>query len=933
MENRNGSVPVYGMTCGNCVKKVEAKLNEINEISNVKVFLNEQKAEFNYDESNEKAIQIVKDSILGLGYDITKPKEVKAPAFINELGQLPDLSLNEAKQNNQPKLNEEPMQFPSFNFQDQLGTLPTIETENNESEIPNDIQKGEMQLSIAIKGMHCASCAASIEKGLNKDKSIRSAKVNYANEKAYINIDKSKINLEQIKTIIENAGDYQVPIERIELTLEGMHCASCALTIEKGLSKVSGVVTAKVNFASEKAYIEAIHGMTDIPALKKLVKELGYTAQEAFTDDNSEKNQSEKRNIQYKLLIGIALSLPVMILSMGSDMLNWEIPYISWILLILTLPVQFYVGSQFLKGAYINARHLRSNMDTLVTLGTLSAFSYSTLVTLGIVKGYLYFEASAVVITLVLLGKYFEAVAKGKTSEAIKKLMGFQVKTAHVIRNNMELDLPIDEVIVGDHILIKPGEKIPVDGKVLSGKSHIDQSMITGEPEAISVKMDSYLIAGTINQEGSITMLAEKLGKDTVLSRMIQMVEEAQGAKPQIQRFVDRVASVFVPVVLLIAIITALSWIVYLSQGNSTFVDIIPGALINTVAVLVIACPCALGLATPTAIMVATGKGAENGILIKNGESLENLYQMDHIVFDKTGTITIGQPQITDVFPLEGFSSDTIIQLSASLEKYSEHPISKAFLKKAKDMSMDLIEVKAFKSITGKGIKGNINNKEYFLGKQSLLNEEGIVVPDFSDESGTVIYFSENKKYIGRVIISDELRLEAKDCISQLNKMDIECTMLTGDRLESAKGIAEKVGINHFKAELFPEDKINYIKELQSNGKKVMMVGDGINDAPALAQADIGIAMQSGTDIAMEAADITIMKNNLLSIVEAVNLSKKTMGTIKGNLFWAFIYNIIGIPLAALGFLNPMVAGTAMALSSVSVVTNSLLLKKKNLKA
>ncbi|WP_278244300.1 copper-translocating P-type ATPase [Caldisalinibacter kiritimatiensis] len=593
--------------------------------------------------------------------------------------------------------------------------------------------------------------------------------------------------------------------------------------------------------------------------------------------------------------------------------------------LILATPVQFIIGYRFYKGAYHSLKGGGANMDVLVAIGTSAAYFYSLYNVLVGIPHY-YFESSAVIITLILLGKMLEAIAKGKTSEAIKKLIGLQAKTARVIRNGEEQDIPVEEVVEGDVVIVRPGEKIPVDGKIIEGNSSVDESMLTGESIPVDKRKGDEVVGSTINKHGTFKFTATKVGKDTVLAQIIKLVEEAQGSKAPVQRLADKISGVFVPTVVSISIITFIAW--YLVTGNFT------NALISSVAVLVIACPCALGLATPTAIMVGTGKGAENGILIKGGEYLEKAHSIDTIVFDKTGTITKGEPEVTDIISFAK-DEDTVLTLAASAEKGSEHPLGEAIVKRAKEKEIEFKEIENFEAIPGKGIQAVIEGKTIYVGNRKLMIEKDIEIDNIEQdiskleqEGKTAMLVSVSDKVIGIIAVADTIKEGSKEAIQQLRDMGVEIYMLTGDNQRTANAIAKEVGIKNVIAEVLPENKAEKIEELRNQGKRVGMVGDGINDAPALTIADVGFAIGTGTDIAMEAADITLMKGNLKDIVASIELSRKTMRTIKQNLFWAFAYNTAGIPLAAFGFLSPMIAGAAMALSSVSVVSNSLRLKR-----
>lgn len=724
-------------------------------------------------------------------------------------------------------------------------------------------------------------------------------------------------------------------MEKTILKISGMHCASCATILTKALSKVEGVKYVNVNFSTEKAAVEFDPKITNENALISAVKDKGYSGYVTKGIDpalEEKRRKKDLRQLKSKVILSFIFSVPALIISM----FLMELPFREYIVWILASPVQFYIGLTFYKGAWAALKNKTSNMDTLIALGTSAAYFYSVYSVLFLPEGEQYFEAAAVLIALVVLGKYLEAVAKGKTSEAIGKLMKMGAKTATVIRNKKEVQISIDEVKVGDHVIVKPGEKIPVDGIIIEGYSAIDESMITGESLPVEKKKGDNVIGSTINKHGTFTFKATKIGADTTLARIVKLIEEAQTKKAPIQRFADNISAYFVPIVIVIAIMTFLSW--YFLAGSA-----LSFALITAVSVLVIACPCALGLATPTAIMVGTGKGAKEGILIKGGDALETAHKLRSVVFDKTGTITKGQPEVTDIIA-EKISEIKFLEIAGSIEKNSEHPLAEAIVNKAKTKNISWKKVSHFKAIPGKGVKAKIGNKEYYLGNPKLMNELKANLSPFKDqissleEQGkTVMILSEGKKILGAVAVADEIKEDSPEAIRRLKKLGLRVYMITGDNQRTAKAIAKKVGIDHFFAEVLPEDKASHVKELQRKGK-VAMVGDGINDAPALAQADIGIAMGSGTDVAMESGSIVLMKNSLLDIPKAIKLSKITMSKIRQNMFWALFYNVLGIPIAAgvmypfTGWLlSPIIAGGAMALSSVSVVGNTLLMRRKKI--
>lgn len=715
-----------------------------------------------------------------------------------------------------------------------------------------------------------------------------------------------------------------------------MHCASCSTILTRALSKVPGVTSAVVNYGTERGTVE--HDATQAPesSLIAAVKKKGYNAL-VWKEDNYQKEallrKQELRQLQGKVIISAALSFPALLLAM----VFMEFPFREYIIWLLATPIQFYIGWQFYQGTWSALKNKSANMDSLIAIGTSAAYFYSMYAILFSAEGHQYFEISAVLITLVLLGKYLEARAKGRTSEAIKRMMQIGAKTATVIRKGKEVKIPIDQVQIGDILLVKPGEKIPTDGIIIEGYSAIDESMVTGESIPVEKKKGDQVIGSTLNKQGSFTMKATKVGADTVLSRIIKLIEDAQAKKAPIQRFADSVSAYFVPIVIGLAILTYIIWYFLLGQTNEF-------ALIAAVAVLVIACPCALGLATPTAIMVGTGKGAQHGILIKGGDALETAHKLKYIIFDKTGTITKGKPEVTDLVALGKISGKKLLEIVGSLEHKSEHPLAEAIVNKAKEEKVSFKKTTAFQAIIGKGVKGTIGKQQFFLGNLRLMKEKGVplaknsrTIEKLENEGKTVMVLAEKKKVMGLIAVADEIKEDSPEAVRRLQQLGIRTYLITGDNERTAAAIAKKAGIKDFFAEVAPDEKASHVKNLQKKGK-VAMVGDGINDAPALAQADIGIAMGSGTDVAMESGNIVLMKNNLLDVPRAIKLSRLTMSKIRQNMFWALIYNILGIPVAAGVFyswtgwmLSPIIAGGAMALSSVSVVTNALLLKRKKL--
>jgi len=724
------------------------------------------------------------------------------------------------------------------------------------------------------------------------------------------------------------------------ISISGMHCASCAQNIKSRLKKLKGVNSANVNFATEKATVEFDEGITSQEEISNVIEELGYsiikeTAEEKEpVDREKEAREKEITTLKKLFLLSLILSIPIFILSFP-EWFNVIIPYQNLVLLALATPVQFIVGWRFYKGAFSALKARTASMDSLIAVGTSAAYFYSALVALTPYFGeFTYFDTSAILITFIILGKWFEAITKGKASEAIKKLVGLQPKIATVIRKGKELQIPIHAVLVGDIVLVKPGQKIPVDGIVIEGFSSVDESMVTGESIPVEKKKGDKVIGATINKHGSFKFKATKIGKDTVLSQIIKLVEEAQGSKAPIQRIADKVSSIFVPAVIIIAIISFLLWFLVFSQ---TFVF----SLSIFIAVLIIACPCALGLATPTAIMVGTGKAAENGILIKTAEALENAKRITTIVFDKTGTLTKGSPSVTDIIPTGRIEEKELLSYAAIAEKNSEHPLAEAIISKAKEEKIKVPEAQSFQAIPGYGIIARYSKKEILFGNRNLMKKYKIKIEgmekkiiELEEEGKTAMILALNKKIIGLIAVADTPKEFSKETVRKLHEMGKEVIMITGDNKRTANAIAKQLGIDRVLAEVLPQEKEKEIGKLQRKGRIVAMVGDGINDAPALAKADIGIAIGAGTDVALETGQIVLIKNDLRDVITAIDLSNYTLKKIKQNLFWAFFYNSIGIPVAAgilfpFGILlNPMIAGAAMAFSSVSVVSNSLLMKR-----
>lgn len=721
-----------------------------------------------------------------------------------------------------------------------------------------------------------------------------------------------------------------------------MTCAACATRIEKGLNKMDGISKANVNLALENATVEYDPSQTSPIDIIQRVEKLGYGA--IIKDDNKSSVDYRHKEIQKqkrKFIFSVILSFPLL-WAMVSHFSFTSFIYLPdflmnpWVQMALASPVQFFIGKQFYVGAFKALRNKSANMDVLVAMGTSAAYFYSVYQAFISIGNHhmaqLYFETSSILITLIILGKLFEAKAKGRSSEAIKKLMGLQAKTALVIRNGEELEIPLEEVIVGDILLVKPGEKIPVDGEVIEGNSAVDESMLTGESLPVDKSLGDAVIGSTLNKNGFIKMKATKIGRDTALSQIIKVVEDAQGSKAPIQRLADQISGVFVPIVVGIAFLTFLVWLIWVNPGEFT------PALEALIAVLVIACPCALGLATPTSIMAGSGRAAEFGILFKGGEHLETTHHIDTVILDKTGTVTNGKPELTDVIVDNGINEEEFLSLIGAAEKQSEHPLAEAIVQGIQERGISLSLVQEFEAIPGYGVKTRVNQKEILVGTRKLMKQYNVdvskVLTDMEDleaNGKTAMLASIDGKYAGLIAVADTIKDTSKKAIDRLKEMDIDVIMITGDNERTAMAIGKQVGIDHVIAEVLPEGKAEEVKKLQATGKKVAMVGDGINDAPALALADIGMAIGTGTDVAMEAADITLIRGDLNSIADAILMSRKTMRNIRQNLFWAFAYNTLGIPIAAIGLLAPWLAGAAMAFSSVSVILNALRLQRVKL--
>ncbi|BEH90192.1 MAG: copper-translocating P-type ATPase [Turicibacter sp.] len=805
------------------------------------------------------------------------------------------------------------------------------------------------KISMKIEGMSCSSCANRLEKAINKLEGIEQGNVNFATEMLTVVYDEAKTSPMAVELAVEKAGfKVRKDIKDYSFKVKGMSCSSCANRLERLVQKLEGVEAASVNFATEKLTVKLNADVIGYNQLKEATQSAGF---ELLTDEEIKqqptKEVSEAHRLFKRFMISLIFSVPLLIISMG-HMVGLPLPHMidpmrnplnfGLIQLVLTLPVVF-TGYKFYQVGIKNLVQLSPNMDSLVAIGTLTAFLYSLFGIYQISQGdahyamHLYFESAAVILTLITLGKYLEAVSKGKTSQAIKALMGLAPKTATVERKGVELEVPIEEVMVGDLVLVKPGEKLPVDGEVVEGMTAIDESMLTGESIPVEKTVGSQVIGASLNKTGFIKYKATRVGRDTALSQIVKLVEDAQGSKAPIAKMADIISAYFVPIVMGLAVISSLLWKV---SGES---DVF--ALSIFISVLVIACPCALGLATPTAIMVGTGKGAEYGVLIKGGEALEMTHRLQTIVFDKTGTITEGKPKVTDVLALS-LSEEQLLSYAASAEKASEHPLGEAIVREAQDRGYALCELESFHAMIGRGIEGVILGQKLLIGNLKLMVEHQIDVSSLQEKTDELAYEGKTPMYMaidgelaGVIAVADTVKESSKKAIETLHQMGIQVAMITGDNQKTADAIARQVGIDLVLAEVLPADKANEVKKLQQSGRKVGMVGDGINDAPALAQADIGIAIGSGTDVAIESADIVLMKSDLMDVSTAIRLSKATILNIKENLFWAFAYNVLGIPVA-MGvlhlfggpLLNPMIAAAAMSLSSVSVLLNALRLRK-----
>ncbi|MGE3539163.1 MAG: heavy metal translocating P-type ATPase [Candidatus Tectimicrobiota bacterium] len=806
------------------------------------------------------------------------------------------------------------------------------------------------RLDLPIRGMHCAGCVSRVEKALQGLPGVQDVQVNLATETATLHYAPSMVSVERCIQAVQAVG-YQVPLERCTIAIRGMHCASCVGTVERALRNVPGVVEAQVNLATEQASVAYIPQQVEPHTLRQAISAAGYQPLEPAPEDTpptsrpqEDAKEAEIRRLQRRLYLSVVLGVPVVLGSMGG-MLPWMPPWLQHpvLLFVLATPIQFWVAWPFYQGLWANLIYRSADMHTLIALGTSAAYLYSVMMTFfpGLlttqpgVQAHVYYETAVVIITLILLGRLLEARARSRTSDAIRALMRLRPKTARVIRNNRLQEVAVESIKTGELLVVRPGEQVPVDGRIVEGHSSLDESMLTGESLPVDKAAGDEVFGSTLNTTGSFTVLATGVGSQTVLAHIIRLVQAAQGSKAPIQRLADYVASIFVPTVLGLAVLTCALWLLFGPSPALTF------AVLNGVAVLIIACPCALGLATPTAIMVGTGRGAELGVLFKNAPSLETAHKVHTIVLDKTGTLTQGKPAVTDIVAQAGFTETDILRLAASAERTSEHPVGEAIVEAARGRQIVLEDSQDFQAMPGHGVRTTIGTRTILVGNAQCMQEAKILLGSlpqaaetFAAEGKTPVYVAVHGRGAGLIAVADTLKPHASEAVRALRALGLEVLMITGDHQRTAAAVGHKLGIDRVLAEVLPEDKAHHIQQLQTEGRRVAMVGDGINDAPALAQADIGIAIGTGTDVAIEAADITLMSGDVRGVATAIQLSRRTMRTIKQNLFWAFIYNIIGIPVAAgvlypaFGvLLDPMFAAAAMALSSVSVVANSLRLR------